>query len=81
MGESTGLKHSAMASSPAFSSSWCWEPTVPPGVTLDTSLPLAPVQLSYILSFIFARIYWVKLPYASYLSSGDLSLPMRRINA
>ncbi len=31
---------------------------VPHGATLDTLLPLAPVLLSYVLSFIYVGIYW-----------------------
>jgi uncharacterized membrane protein len=31
---------------------------VPHGDTLDTLLPLAPVLLSYVLSFIYVGIYW-----------------------
>ncbi|MCX6138042.1 MAG: TMEM175 family protein [Ignavibacteriales bacterium] len=31
---------------------------VPPGATMDALLPLLPVFLSYILSFVFLGIYW-----------------------
>jgi uncharacterized membrane protein len=41
---------------------------VPHGATLDTLLPLAPVLLSYVLSFIYVGIYWNKLQYGSYPS-------------
>ena len=37
---------------------------VPHGATLDTLLPLAPVLLSYVLSFIYVGIYWNKRQYA-----------------
>ena len=44
------------------------EMTVPHGATLDTLLPLAPVLLSYVLSFIYVGIYWNKHRYANYPS-------------
>ena len=31
---------------------------VPHGATIDVLLPLAPVLLSYVLSFIYVGIYW-----------------------
>jgi len=36
---------------------------VPHGATIDVLLPLAPVLLSYVLSFIYIGIYWNKLQY------------------
>jgi len=39
---------------------------VPHGATFDTLLPLAPVLLSYVLSFIYVGIYWNKLQYVNY---------------
>jgi hypothetical protein len=42
---------------------------VPHGATLDMLLPLAPVLLSYVLSFIYVGIYWNKLQYAKYPST------------
>ena len=36
---------------------------VPHGATWDTLLPLAPVMLSYVLSFVYVGIYWNKLQY------------------
>ena len=43
---------------------------VPHGATLDTllPLPLAPVLLSYVLSFIYVGIYWNNLQYGNYPS-------------
>ena len=42
---------------------------VPHGATLDVLLPLAPVLLCYVLSFIYIGIYWNKLQYGNYPSS------------
>jgi uncharacterized membrane protein len=42
---------------------------VPHGATLDVLLPLAPVLLSYVLSFICVGIYWDKLQYANHPST------------
>jgi uncharacterized membrane protein len=42
---------------------------VPHGDSLDALLPLAPVLLSYVLSFIYVGIYWNKLQYANNLST------------
>ena len=36
---------------------------VPHGTTFHTSLPLVPVRLRYVLSFIYAGRYWNKLQY------------------
>jgi uncharacterized membrane protein len=41
---------------------------VPHGDSFETLLPLAPLLLSYVLSFIYAGIYWNKLQYANYPS-------------
>ena len=41
---------------------------VPHGATFDTLLPLAPVLLSYVLSFIYVGIYWNKRQYVNYPS-------------
>ncbi len=40
---------------------------VPHGATVEVLLPLAPVLLSYVLSFVYVGIYWNKLQYANYL--------------
>jgi uncharacterized membrane protein len=40
---------------------------VPHGDSLAVLLPLTPVLLSYMLSFVYVAIYWNKLQYASYL--------------
>jgi uncharacterized membrane protein len=39
---------------------------VPHGDSLEALLPLAPVLLSYVLSFIYVGIYWNKHQYACY---------------
>jgi uncharacterized membrane protein len=39
---------------------------VPHGATVDVLWPLMPVLLSYVLSFIYVRVYWNKLQYGSY---------------
>jgi uncharacterized membrane protein len=41
---------------------------VPHGATFDTLLLLAPVLLGYVLSFIYAGIYWNKHQYGDYPS-------------
>jgi uncharacterized membrane protein len=41
---------------------------VPHGASVDALLPLAPVLLSYVLSFIYIGIYWNKHQYGSYPS-------------
>jgi uncharacterized membrane protein len=38
---------------------------VPHGDSLEALLPLAPVLLSYVLSFVYVAIYWNKLQYAN----------------
>jgi uncharacterized membrane protein len=38
---------------------------VPNGARFDNLIPLAPVFLSYVLSFIYVGIYWNKLQYAN----------------
>jgi uncharacterized membrane protein len=40
---------------------------VPHGDGWATLLPLAPVMLSYVLSFTYVGIYWNKLQYANHL--------------
>jgi uncharacterized membrane protein len=49
---------------------------VPHGATFDTLLPLAPVLLSYVLSFIYVGIYWNNhhhlMHAASHVSGGVL---------
>lgn len=48
---------------------------VPHGVTIESLLPLWPVVLSYILSFVFVGIYWNKHQYACYpISTQQISL-------
>jgi uncharacterized membrane protein len=42
---------------------------VPHGDSLETLLPLAPVLLSYVLSFIYVGIYWNKHQYVKYPSA------------
>jgi uncharacterized membrane protein len=37
---------------------------VPHGVDFKVLLPLWPVFMSYVLSFIYVGIYWNKLPHA-----------------
>jgi uncharacterized membrane protein len=39
---------------------------VPHGATFDVLLPLWPVFMSYVLSFIYVGIYWNKLQYVSH---------------
>ena len=39
---------------------------VPHGDSIDSLLPLLPVLLSYVLSFIYVGIYWNKLRHAYY---------------
>ncbi|SDE14915.1 Protein of unknown function [Massilia sp. PDC64] len=39
---------------------------VPHGASFDVLLPLWPVFMSYVLSFIYVGIYWNKLQYGSY---------------
>jgi uncharacterized membrane protein len=46
---------------------------VPHGATLDASLPLASVLLSYGLSFIYVGIYWNKLQYGCNRSTSRTS--------
>lgn len=47
----------------------------PRGASLDALLPLWPVFVSYVLSFVYVGIYWNKLQFASYPSfRGRLSL-------
>jgi uncharacterized membrane protein len=41
---------------------------VPHGAELAALLPLWPIFLSYVLSFIYIGIYWNKLQYANYPS-------------
>jgi uncharacterized membrane protein len=43
---------------------------VPHSASVDSLLPLGPVFLSYVLSFVYVGIYWNKLRYASYPSMG-----------
>jgi uncharacterized membrane protein len=38
---------------------------VPHGATIDALLPVWPIFLSYVLSFIYIGIYWNKLQYGS----------------
>jgi uncharacterized membrane protein len=41
---------------------------VPHGADLGALLPLWPIFLSYVLSFIYIGIYWNKLQYECHLS-------------
>jgi uncharacterized membrane protein len=45
---------------------------VPHGATIEALLPLWPVFLSYVLSFIYIGIYWNKLQYANHPSHKRL---------
>jgi uncharacterized membrane protein len=42
---------------------------VPHGATFDVLLPLWPVFMSYVLSFIYVGIYWNNLQYANHPSN------------
>jgi uncharacterized membrane protein len=42
---------------------------VPHGATLDALLPLWPIFISYVLSFIYIGIYWNKLQYVIHRQS------------
>jgi uncharacterized membrane protein len=44
---------------------------VPHGATIEALLPLWPIFLSYVLSFIYIGIYWNKLQYANYPSREE----------
>jgi uncharacterized membrane protein len=45
---------------------------VPHGADFKVLLPLWPVFMSYVLSFIYVGIYWNKLQYASYPTKGSI---------
>jgi hypothetical protein len=54
---------------------------VPHGASLDALIPLAPVLLSYVLSFVYVAIYWNKLQYGCYpllLKSVSIELLSRK---
>jgi uncharacterized membrane protein len=44
---------------------------VPHGATIEALLPLWPIFLSYVLSFIYIGIYWNKLQYGNYPQSSE----------
>jgi uncharacterized membrane protein len=46
---------------------------VPHGADFDVLIPLWPVFMSYVLSFIYVGIYWNKLQYARHQSQAMLS--------
>jgi hypothetical protein len=52
----------------ASSSSMVLELKAPHSPAFQTLLPLWPVFMSYVLSFIYVGIYWNKLQYGSYPS-------------
>jgi uncharacterized membrane protein len=47
---------------------------VPHGASFDDLLPLLPVLGSYVVSFLYIAIYWNKLQYGCYLTSGSSML-------
>ncbi len=47
-----------MASSPSSSPSWCSISRCPHGESFEALLPVIPVFLSYVLSFVYVGIYW-----------------------
>jgi uncharacterized membrane protein len=51
---------------------------VPHGLDFRALLPLWPVFMSYVLSFIYVGIYWNKLQYECYPSSSRIQVPYGR---
>jgi uncharacterized membrane protein len=59
----TGARHFGDAFMAIILTVMVLELKVPHGVTAETLVPLAPVFLSYVLSFVYLGIYWTNLHY------------------